>query len=347
MAARDIIVIGASSGGVHALREILANLPADLGAAVFIVQHQSPVSGLLCRVLDSATKLPVIAVDGQQKVHPGRVYVATPDVHMVVAEDDVLATRGARENRARPSINVLFRTAAADYGSRVIGVLLTGLLDDGVAGLEAIKRCGGLVIVQDPDDAEFAQLPQHALDAVAADHVLPLVEIAKHLQQLVGQPAPSVAVPDDIAIEARLVDPRRSSAHDLNRIGEKVAFACPECGGPMWRMNHGNATHFRCHTGHALSARTLLDSQAEEIEQSLWVAVRALTERAGTLEKLADRARGLASADGFRERAAEATGHAEQARQFLLSLRMTRPPDDSLNRPSDDDDPNTLSGDEK
>lgn len=328
---RDTVVIGASSGGVQALRELLSRLPLDLPAAVFIVQHQSAVSGRLVSVLDAATKLPVVSVDGEQKIHAGRVYVAPPDVHMVLSEGKVLSTRGARENRARPSINVLFRTAAAERGSRVIGILLTGMLDDGVAGLHAIKRCGGLVVVQDPRDAEFPEMPRHALESVDVDHVRPLMELPALLSQLIQEPAPPVAIPEDIVIEARLSGPGPSTVPQVEAIGEHVSFACPECGGPLWKVGKSGTTMYRCHTGHALSARTLLESQAEELEHSLWAAVRALGERAATLTKLAEssESRNPKAAEGFRERAVEAKTHSEQARQFLISLRITRPEADA------------------
>lgn len=173
---RDTIVVGASAGGIEALRELLAELPVEFPASIFIVQHQSVVSGRLVSILDRVTKLPVVLVEDEQPIQHGRVYLAPPDVHIVLSGDRVRAVRGPRENRARPSINVLFRPAAAARNGRVIGVLLTGLLDDGVADLNAVKRCGGVAIVQDPNDAQFSGLPRHALQALEVDHVGPGVD---------------------------------------------------------------------------------------------------------------------------------------------------------------------------
>lgn len=324
---RDTVVIGASSGGVRALRMLLSRLPQDLPAAVFVVQHQAAISGQLAAVLRAASKLPVLLVDREQRINQGQVYVAPPDAHMVIAGDTVLSTRGPEENRSRPSINVLFRTAAAERGSRVISVQLTGMLDDGVAGLDAVKRCGGLVVVQDPEDAEFDEMPRHALEAVEADHVMSLDAIPALLARLVLETAPPTTIPQDVAIEARLSGPARSTAGKVDAIGEHVSFACPDCGGPLWKVGAGGAAVYRCHVGHAMSARVLLGSQAQEIERSMWAAVRSLADRAATLNKLAEsvEARNPRAAQGFRTRAAETTSHSEQARQFLLSLRMTRP----------------------
>lgn len=319
---RDTIVVGASAGGVQTLRELLARLPVDLPAAVLVVQHQSSGGGGLAGVLARATRLPVTRVDEPQALQHGQVYIAPPDRHIVVNGERVLPVGGPRENRARPAIDPLFRTAAAARGSRVIGVLLTGLLDDGVAGLEAVKRCGGLVVVQDPQDAPFPQMPRHALETVAVDHVLPVSAMGERLGALTRQAAPSVPIPEDVAIEARLSGPERSRVPAIDAIGEHVSAACPECGGPLWRVGRGKTATYRCHVGHALSARALLESQSEQIEQALWAAVRALTERAAILDKLADDAEPRAPrvAAGFRSRAAEARTQSEQARQFLLSL---------------------------
>ena len=316
---RDTVVIGASAGGIRALRQLLAVLPSDLPASVCIVLHQARNAGGLDRVLARDSRLPVAFVEERRPLEAAHVYLAPPDRHLVIEDDHVLITNGPRENRSRPSINPLFRSAAAARGGRVIAVQLTGLLDDGVAGLDAVRRCGGLVVVQDPADAEFDEMPRRALESLDADHVTTLDALPDLLATLAGKAAGEADIPDDIAIEARLSGLDRSRPADVEEIGERVSVACPDCGGPLWQVGRGGTATFRCHVGHALSARALLGAQSEDIERSLWVAVRSLSERAAMLDRLARHDRGR-SADDYRERADEAAAHSEQARRFLLSL---------------------------
>ena len=317
---RDTIIVGASAGGVRALRRLLAAMAPALPASLCIVQHQSRESTQLDRVLAAESALPLAVVRERRQLEPSRAYLAPPDRHLVIEGDDVLATHGPRENRSRPSINALFRSAAAARGGRVIAVQLTGLLDDGVAGLDAVRRCGGLVVVQDPDDAEFDEMPRRALAALAPDHLVTLDALPALLGTLVGQRAPTVETPRDIAIEARLSGLDVSRPNEVEAIGEQVPSSCPDCGGPLWQVGHGDAAVYRCHVGHALSTRALLGAQADNIERSLWVAVRALSERAAMLNKLAGDDRTGRTAEEYRERAQEAMAHSEQARRFLVSL---------------------------
>ena len=317
---RDTIIVGASAGGVRALRRLLAALPSALPASLCIVQHQSRESTQLGSVLAAESSLPLAVVRERCRLEPSRVYLAPPDRHLVVEDDDVLSTHGPRENRSRPSINVLFRSAAAARGGRVIAVQLSGLLDDGVAGLDAVRRCGGLVVVQDPDDAEFDEMPRRALAALDPDHLTSLDALPGLLGTLVKQRAPAIDIPRDIAIEARLSGLGQNSPAEVEAIGEQIPSTCPDCGGPLWQVGHGDTAIYRCHVGHALSTRTLLGAQTDSIERSLWVAVRALTERAAMLDKLADDDRTGRTAKEYRKRAREAMVHSEQARRFLISL---------------------------
>ena len=319
---RDTIVIGSSAGGVRALRRLLAALPADLPATVLVVQHQGGDSGRLADALRDVSALDVgFARDGEP-LRRSRVYLAPPDRHLLVVDDRAVVTDGPRENRARPSIDPLFRSAAASRGSRTVALQLTGLLADGVAGLEAVRRCGGLVVVQDPDDAEHDAMPRNALAAVEVDHVATLDEMPGLLARLVGETAPAREIPRDVVLEARLSLPGPSRPPGVDRVGDPVALSCPDCGGPLWQTGTGNAAVYRCHVGHALSTRVLLDAQNESIERSLWVAVRTLSEHAATLNRLADSTgeRGGRMGEIYRERAGEALAHSDAARRFLLSL---------------------------
>ena len=320
---RDTVVIGTSSGGVAALGALLKQLPETFQGSIFIVQHRSRNSpGLLGAVLQFSTPLPVRTVAGRMPIAPGEIYLAPPDEHLVIFDDSVLATGGARENRSRPSINPLFRTAAAARGSRTIGVLLTGQLDDGVAGLATIKRCGGVAVVQDPADAEFPDLPTRAIEAIAVDHVVPLAQMGTLLEELVREEAPDVGIPRDVTIEAEFSGPAGSNATAIDSIGQHTTTSCPDCGGPLWRVGDGEAAIYRCSIGHALSEPHLLESQAEEIERALWVAVRTLGERASLLNSLAIHAeqRGRQS-EREREAAVEANEQEAILRNFLVGLR--------------------------
>ena len=320
---RDTLVIGASAGGIPALRQLLGALPVDLPAAVLVVMHQGRLAGQLDTALRSASALPLGFVSDPVPLENGHVYLAPPDRHLVITEEAASITAGPREMRTRPAINPLFRTAAAARGSRVIAIQLTGLLDDGVAGLDAVRRCGGLVLVQDPHEAEYAEMPQAAIDAGPVDLVGTLDTLAARLPELVAEPAPEVEIPADVATEARLSFGEPSRPASTESIGEQVPVACPDCGGPLWQVGGGESAVFRCHVGHALSARAVLEAQADSVERSLWVAVRSLAERAAMLEKLAENTltgNPRIAAD-YRDRAQEAMAHSENARRFLLSLQ--------------------------
>jgi two-component system chemotaxis response regulator CheB len=182
-----IVVIGVSAGGMDALSRLVAQFPANFPAPIFIVQHISPDarSELLVRTLNQHSKLECMEALNGEEFKSGCIYVAPSDHHMMLGEDKILITKGARENRSRPAIDPLFRSAAVAYGNRVIGVLLTGYLDDGTAGLIAIQRCGGLCVVQDPADAAYPDMPQNALNQLKVDYCLPLDKMDMLLSRLV------------------------------------------------------------------------------------------------------------------------------------------------------------------
>jgi len=322
MLCRDMIALGSSAGSVAALRHLLAALPQDLPATVLVAQHQGQASELLSALID-VSSLPITYAEHGERLRSNHVYLAPADHHLLVDDDQAAVSAGPRENRARPAIDPLFRSAAAAGGSRLIAVQLTGALDDGVAGLDAVRRCGGLVVVQDPADAEFHAMPENALNAGRADHVVRLDEMAELLTRLVGQAVEPFAAPQDIVLEARLSLPGPTRPAGVERVGAQVPLSCPDCGGPMWQSGEGDSATFRCHVGHALSTHVLLGAQSESIERSLWVAVRTLSEQAATLHRLADSAheRSQPVESAYRARADEALGHADQARSFLLSLR--------------------------
>jgi two-component system chemotaxis response regulator CheB len=285
MFGHDIVVIGASVGGVDALPRLIASLPADLPASVFIVLHSAPEGpGLLPEIIRKTSAMPVRhALDGE-KIARGRVYVAKPDYHLTVNGSHVGVVRGPKENFHRPSIDTLFRTAAESYGARVAGVILTGNLDDGTAGLYAVKSFGGIAIVQDPKEASAPAMPRSALRNVKVDHCLPLAKIGPLLVRL----ATTRDIPrgkKGASAKKRFLIPK-----DMEKeFGLPTSFVCPECDGPLWETKPDRALQFRCHEGHAYSPDSLLAAQEQWLEQTLWSSARTFDERANLLRRLGER----------------------------------------------------------
>lgn len=289
MAHRDIVVIGASAGGAEALRELCKGLPADLDAAVFVVWHIPPESlGLLPRILDPFCDLPAENAADGDPVLPGRIKVAPPDRHMLLEDHHVRLTQGPKENRFRPAIDPLFRSAAYAYGPRVIGVILAGSLNDGTPGLWAIKDQGGVAVVQEPTDATFPGMPISAISNVKVDFVVPVAQMAKLLVDLVNEPIdlPEATAPARMDLELESASMGETDDKDMSEIGQLSSLTCPECNGSLWQIVEGSIVRFRCRTGHAFTAEVLLDEMGQSIEKSLWASVRGLEENAALLEHL-------------------------------------------------------------
>jgi two-component system chemotaxis response regulator CheB len=282
---QKLIVIGASAGGVSALTSVTAALPADLSATVLIVMHIGARRSLLPEILQKLCPLPVRHAEDGAVLAAGEVLIAPPDRHLTVEnhQGTVRARlwHGPKENYTRPAIDPLFRSAAA-FDGHVIGVVLTGYLDDGTAGLQAIKACGGYAIVQDPADAQVPDMPASALSYVAVDQVLPLPDIAPLLVSLakapvaVGDEKPQI--PELIQMENRYIE-GTAGVDDIERIGSRSAYTCPECSGTLWKINGATPPRFRCHTGHGFSFRTLMELQEQAVEEALWSSLRALQEK--------------------------------------------------------------------
>jgi two-component system, chemotaxis family, protein-glutamate methylesterase/glutaminase len=319
---KNIVVIGTSVGGLKALRELLPLFPRAFAASVFIVQHQLPsAKTLLHEILGRYARLPVILPENGSKFKPGVIYVARPNHHLLVQKEHIAITFGPRENRARPSISALFRSAAAYQGPRVIGVLLTGYQNDGVGGLSAIKRCGGITIVQDPTEAQVSELPQTAIQRVEVDHILPLDQIAEKIAEMVTQPAkPIFKVPGDIMEEVRASEHVVPDLDHMQKIGDLTPYTCPECGGVLWKTKNEPLTRYVCHTGHSFSPLSFLEGQAEVIENSLWAAIRYIQERIDILLKMAETERNRGrSAEGYEQKASEMKTHVVNIRRFIVS----------------------------
>lgn len=287
-----IIAIGGSYGSIKVLSTILAAFPADFAATVMIVSHIGARFSVLHETLAKVCALPVRqAIDGEP-VLPGCVLLAPPDYHLMVSDDGarVQLQRGPKENHTRPAIDPLFRSVAAAYGKAAIGAVLTGYLDDGVAGLHAIKTCGGTAVVQDPTDAAAADMPMAALSTVKVDLCLSIDQLGPALVHLVNageagameQAADRQAVIADAITTLRLenrLSAGQAGMPELARIASPSTFTCPDCHGTLWQLKGGGPKRFRCHTGHAYTFRALVATQGEAVEDALWAALRALQEK--------------------------------------------------------------------
>jgi two-component system chemotaxis response regulator CheB len=330
MARRDIVVIGASAGGVEALKVVVAGLPAALPAAVFVTLHV-PRHGtsVLPQILTRAGALPAVHARDSQAIHPGTIYIAPPDHHLLVNRGYMSLSRGPTENNHRPAVDPLFRSAAHAYGRRVIGVILSGVLDDGTSGFLAIHTRGGIAICQDPDDALYGAMPQNAIQQDHVDHILPAVEIgallARLTQETVVDEGDGLMSDDDLDDELKFAEGEH--AHNP---GKPSVFACPACGGTLWEIEEEGIIHFRCRVGHAYGTQTLLAEQTNALEEALWVALRALEESIALSKRMRERAErsGHAQmAERYREQQAEAEQHAALIRQVLTRETTAFNPD--------------------
>ena len=324
MFGHDIIVVGTSAGGVETLKQLVQGLPSNLPAAIFVVIHfPSHSTSVLPKILNRVSALKASHPEPGTPIEHGRIYVAPPDYHLLIKRGYIHLARGPRENNHRPAIDPLFRTAARFYGERVIGVVLSGNLDDGTAGLLAIKEQGGIAIVQDPEEAMFSGMPRSAIENVEVDHILPISLIAPTLTDLAHQPIakPSIEPVDEtLNIEADIAELDMAALQKEERPGAPSGFGCPECGGALWELSNGRLIRFRCRTGHAYSVETLLAEQKDSLEVALWTAIRALEERAALAHRLVERAQQhnqLLTANRFQAQVDDAHQNAAVIRQVL------------------------------
>ena len=319
----DIVVMGASAGGIEALRTVVSGLPKDLPSAVFVVLHMGPDSpGLLHQILGRASDISVVSPHDKERILTRRVYVAPPDRHLIIEPGVICLSRGPKENRFRPAIDPLFRSAGSVYGPRAIGVILTGGLDDGTAGLWALKQLGGTSVVQDPADALFPSMPESALRYVAVDYCVSLSEIAPLLVRLTEAPAEEKGrydVPEHVGIEVKIAKQDPAIDQDVRDIWEKSSFTCPECHGVLLQLKEGNRERFRCHTGHAFSEDSLLAFITEGVEESLWTTIRNIEESVLLMRHMATHLRehDPKAAQAFLLKAEEARKRSELVRQAV------------------------------
>ena len=321
MKIKRMIAVGTSAGGLDALIRLIAPLPKNFPAPIFVVQHMAAdaTGEVLVGALNKRGRLKCKHPQNGEKFQPGQIYVAPPDHHMLITKERIIISKGARENRSRPAIDPLFRSAAVAYGAKVVGVLLTGYLDDGTSGLVAIKRCGGTCVVQKPTDAAYPDMPQNALNNLTPDYCLPVSAMGELLRRLVLKPTrKSRSVPEDITSEAVIAERVVSDVTAVEKLGEQVPFNCPNCSGVLWKVTKGSLLRYRCHTGHAFTASVLLAEQTKKIEETLWVALRMFEERKNLLKRMADPRGGVFNRSAA-EKAKESQIHIERIRTILLS----------------------------
>ena len=338
MPVRDIAVVGFSAGGIEPLLRLVGALPADFPGAMFVVHHFPPQSvSALPNILQRASALHVAqAVDGAA-ILPGHICVARPDQHLVLTGGRIQCTNGPREQGHRPAIDPLFRSAARVFGPRVVGVILSGTLDDGTVGLIEIKARNGLALVQEPEEAAYPGMIMSALRNVAVDHVAPARELAAILDRVAREDAAGRELPsdasEDAAGSADAPEPAMAGTAGLRNpsaLGRPSPMVCPECGGVLFEREQDGVLHFRCHVGHAFSEEALFASQSRALEGALWSAVRALEEKAALSRRLADQAgqRGLHRVVAqFQGAAREAEHGSNILRQTLLKSPVHEPLD--------------------
>jgi len=342
-APKFVIVVGTSAGGMNALIELVSQLKDKMDAAVFIVMHLSRTSigDFLVHRLQPHTSLKCEVAKENAAIEKGRIYIASPNHHLLIKKNKIILGRGPEENRWRPSIDVLFRSAAAAYSTRVIGVVLTGSLDDGTTGMLAIKRSGGTCIVQDPNEAEYPDMPLSVLNNMEVDYSIPLHQMGETIFEITKTNPEEIAAPQDVIIESEIAERVVVDYENVRKIGEKSIYACPDCGGGLWNINKQNAQlnepdkprngqgksdRYRCHIGHSYSEKDLAVKQGEILESTLWTALRIMEERSNLLEKMEDdnNKKGLSKmAASYREKGEDIQFHVDKMKEILFATQNT------------------------
>lgn len=323
-----VVVVGASAGGLTAVTELVAQLKPGMNIAVLVVLHLSRkgISEFLVHKLQQVTQLHCVAAADEATIHQDHIYVAPPNYHLLVKDGRTIIGHGPEENRWRPSIDVLFRSAAVHYNGCTIGIVLSGLLDDGTAGMLAIKKTGGKCIVQDPNQAEYPDMPLSVLNNMEVDHCVPLEEMGKVLMEITQTEPEKHSIPEDIQRESAIAEKVSIGIANVEPLGEQSLYTCPDCGGSLWKLQEGKTDRYRCYTGHTYSERDLSVKQAEQVESTLWIALRMIEERRNLLRKmeLETKQRGFHRiASDHADRAQELDDHIARLKGILFAIQET------------------------
>lgn len=317
-----IFVIGASAGGRVAVEKVLKNVSANINAAFLIVVHSSfDMISSFSSYLNQKIEMEVLEAKEKMEIKTGKVYVGVPNQHMVVMNGKISNSNGPRENLFRPSIDVLFRSAAVAFGNRNIGILLSGRLNDGTVGLEAIKKCGGVTLIQEPETAEYSGMPLTAQKFVEIDYTAELEEIGDLIKELAEKPLPEkIDIPYTLKREAEIATKIRSQVKTEDLLGEKVSLSCASCGGPLWKIKDTGIERYRCHVGHSFSQESLLLAQNENLEETLWVCLRTLEEKKVLMLKMVENFSNKGAeqiARSYSDRIQEVDEHIDRLRQLM------------------------------
>jgi two-component system chemotaxis response regulator CheB len=333
MEAQNIVVVGASAGGIKAVNQFVSKLPEGLTAAFFVVLHMSKNSQaqVIVQQLQKITSYQCKVAEDGDDINSGCIYIAPADMHMLLKPGKVHLVYGPHENRWRPSIDVLFRSAATAYNGRTTGVILSGLLDDGTSGMSAIKRSGGVCIVQEPEEAEYQDMPISVINNVSVDHRVLIQDMGYIIADVLSKPAASLPIPEDVKIESEITERMVSNISSMEKIGTHSNFTCPDCGGGLWEIKQEGFLRYRCHTGHVYTSLALLEKQGEQMEESIWVSIRMLEERRNLLLNMLWREKEnpvTSLTKDYQRRADELRVHVERLKTFLLALNKTEPGDE-------------------
>jgi two-component system chemotaxis response regulator CheB len=323
---KKIVVIGASAGGFEVLTKFFKNIHPDIPAAFLVVVHMSHTTsgeGLVHQIQRESPLHVRLAANGDE-IAASTIYIAPPDFHMLIESGHILIISGPLENKYRPSIDQLFRSAAVEYKSKTIGIILSGMLDDGTSGMIAIKNTGGTLVIQDPFEAVFPDMPLSVKGNVEVDHISIIEDMSGLVEQLVEEPAKNdLPVPPALLKEVEIAQRVLVQVDDTAQVGRLSPFICPDCGGGLWQSEENNLLKFRCHTGHAFTARALLEEKSLEVEESLWVAIRVLEEKRNLMLLMAekDKLRGGQNWQAYERRANESKAHIDRLRELILDSK--------------------------
>lgn len=335
---KNLIVVGASAGGIKAVTTLIEGIPESIDAAIMVVVHLSKNSNAanIAAIFQRKTALKCTVASNKMKIERGKIYIAPPGHQLLVSGESIILNQGATENRYNPSIDVLFRSAAVHCKNQTVGIILTGMLEDGTSGMYAIKSCGGICVVQDPSEAEYGDMPRNVIKKIEVDHVGSLMEIPQIIQDIVNNPLPTeVAVPNELLVEAGVTEKLIGSIDELKEIGDRSDFICPDCGGGLWEIKNDPTHRYRCHTGHVYSEKLLRELQNLKVEESVWVSIRMLNEKRNMLELLMKRhnSSGHGKVSPYRKRIDEINEHIQRLKNLLMNL--TNNPIDETEGPLD------------